>query len=134
MTKKPWGSMNPNSQNQLWSKWTFTVVGRPVAILDLRTASLAWLRKVFGSHGRARVRMTGSKVIIEAQIEGAPAQDPEFVKSVRQRFSRFVFDGFGRTAMCNVKVKILSGDAQDGRPRNHLVVMPGDVGWARKLS
>ena len=122
----PWGSMDPNSANQLWSRWTFSVYSdRTVPAQDLRENADRWLRQGFGSCGRFRLRFRrNGAVMIEADVEGVPAHDPGYVASVRMAFARFVEQGWGPVAQAQTEVQLLAGDAQDGRPRSQLVVMP----------
>ena len=124
---KPWGPMDPNSQHQLWSSWTFIIhepYGKhvPFNLVELNAAN--WLRKGFGSVGRARVTERVTHYVIEAQIEGVPAHDPDYVKSVERGFTKFIEQGWGPLAVGSVNVQILAGDQQDGKPRSQLVVMP----------
>jgi hypothetical protein len=120
--------MDPNSRGQLWSRWTFRVFGQRHTLAEIELNFAKWARKGFGSVGRVRVRerigRLGSVYIMEAEIEGRPAHDPGYVAAVERGFSDFVRKGFGDLAVGSVKVKILAGDVQDGRPREQLVVMP----------
>lgn len=130
---KPYGSIDPNSQHQLWSRWEFRVSSpKSVPLDDVRDNAARWLRKGFGSVGRARVTRRiedGSLVtLIEAEVEGIPAHDPGYVQSVRNGFAKFAAAGWGVTADASVKVRILAGDQQDGRPAAKLVVMPQPKG------
>ena len=125
----PWGAVEPNSSHQLWSRWRFCVYGKPVPLAEVELNVARWLRKGFGSVGRARVRervIAGLPVVvIEAEVEGAPAHDPGYVESVRMAFAGFVRQGWGVTGLSTTKATVLAGDVQDGRPRSQLVVMPG---------
>lgn len=124
--------MDPNTQHQLWSAWTFTVreAGRQVPRADVELNAARWLRKGFGSVGECRVVRTIEGWRIEARVEGVPAHDPGYVASVEREFrARFVAQGWGVLASGDVKVRILAGDVQDGRPRSQLVMLPRlDVG------
>lgn len=117
----PWG-VDPNSQHQLWSHWTFRVAGgRALPAGPVRENAARWLRKGFGSVGQARVRRTLAGWIIEARVEGVPAEDPAYVVQVRKAFRKFVEQGWGPMAVDDVGVRILAG----GDGRKQLVVMPG---------
>lgn len=122
---KPWAGMDPNSQHQIWSKWTFTVRSvKTIPLLELKQNVARWLRMGFGSVGEWRVVRKVWDVIIEVSIEGVPAHDPSYVNSVRRGFRDFVEKGWGVTAIDTVDVKIMAGDQQDGRPRSQMIVMP----------
>ena len=126
--EQSWGSMDPNSAHQLWSRWEFRVHGKPIPTKELRFNVARWLRKGFGSAGRCRISnelTNGSAVtLIEVEIEGVAAHDPAYVRSVKRGFARFVEQGWGRMAYCSVEVEVLAGDVQNGKPPAQLVVMP----------
>lgn len=137
--EKPFGPIDPNSQHQLWSHWTFTVYegGRHAPYADVALNAARWLRAKFGSVARARVEeklliqrgISQKYYVIEAQVEGVPAHDPQLVTSVRQSFARdFVFRGWGPLATSDVTAKVMAGSKQDGKPAAQLVVMPRVVG------
>ena len=117
---------NPNGQNQLWSKWTFTVweAGKRPARADVELNVARWLRKGFGSVSAARVSKTVLGWRFECLTEGRPAHDPEYVAAVRSGFKDFVEKGWGVLASCKVNVKIMAGSKQDGKPAEQMVVMP----------
>lgn len=123
--RTPWG-LDPNSDHQMWSRWTFSIAerGRHVPRTDVEFNVANWLWKGFGSVGAAKVDATERGWRIECHIEGPPAHDPEYVNSVRHEFNRFVFSGWGLGAMGTVEAKVLAGDQQDGVPRQQLIVMP----------
>lgn len=119
--------MNPNSQHQLWSEWTFDVFenGKHPSFTEVRDNVRKWLRKGFGSVGRVRVIEKVRTWKIIAQFEGVPAHDPYYVDSVRQQFQKnFVEKGWGLLTVSSVEVKVLAGDIQDGQPSSQLVMMP----------
>ena len=95
-----WGSMNPNTQHQLWSQWTFKVYSsKRIPIEEIKLNAAKWLRMGFGSVGQARVyRDTTSfpsHVVIQARVEGPPAHDPDYVAKVKAEFTTFVQKGWG---------------------------------------
>ncbi len=48
-----WGKMDPNSDHQLWSHWTFTVYGgKSVPIKEVQENVARWLKMGFGSVGQ----------------------------------------------------------------------------------
>ena len=119
--------MDPNSQNQHWSYWTFTIFdgGRRVSKAELEPNAARWLRTGFRSAGKARVSRTVWGWQIEAVVEGVPSHDAAYVASVRREFrERFVKNGFGPMARGTVKVRTLAGSEQDGRPAAQWVEMP----------
>lgn len=118
---------NPNSQNQLWSRWTFRIreSGRHVPFEDVQHNAAQWLRAGFGSVGTARVRAAVRGWQIDLLVEGKPAHDPKFVADVQRQFQRnFVAKGWGPLAIGTVRVEVLAGSKQDGRPAAQLVVIP----------
>jgi hypothetical protein len=119
--------MDPNSANQMWSAWTFTVreAGRTAPRADVELNAARWLRRGFGSVGEARVTRTIEGWRIEARVEGVPAHDPAYVASVKREFrERFCAQGWGPLAWGDVRVRILAGDQQDGRPRDQWIGLP----------
>lgn len=130
--------MNPNSANQLWSRWTFEIdeLGRHVPRADVELNALRWLRKGFGSAGRARLteiqtypfprgRRMGTTWRIDVLIEGKPAHDPAFVQSVATQFGRdFVSKGWGPLAQSRVTAEVLAGSKQDGKPPAQMIELP----------
>jgi len=122
-----WGPMNPNTDHQMWSRWTFRIFGSKVmAITELEHNFGRWCRMGFGSVGRARVKTMLGGYVLEIETEGAPADDPKYLASVEQQFrSKFLAQGFGDFAFGDVTVKTLAGKWEDGKPREQLLVMPG---------
>lgn len=102
--------------------------GKPVRLSEVELNAARWLRKGFGSVGQARVTeqvRNGSAVyVIEAEVEGVPAHDPGYVRSVRRGFERFVKEGWGPLGVGTLKVEVLAGDKQNGKARAQLIVMP----------
>lgn len=118
---------DPNSQNQLWSKWLFQVIetGRQVPKADVQYNAARWLRMGFGSVGRVRVYGVPRGWRIEALVEGAPAHDPGYRENVRLEFIRFVEQGWGMWALPKMwEPKIMAGSKQDGRPREQMIEVP----------
>ena len=124
-----WGRINPNSEHQLWSHWTFRAWSpKHIQMGEVKLAISKWLKMGFGSMGQARItqEVLGSLFLttIECRIEGPPAHDPGYVESVRLQFSEFVDKGWGSSSFAETAVKILAGDIGDGKPRSQLLVMP----------
>ena len=136
----PWGPIDPNSQHQRWSRWTFTVYegGRTIPLSVVQGHAAHWLRLGFGSVGQAKVehrllsattpegkRVVQMAYVITCEVEGVDCHDPGYVANVRQQFQqRFVAPGWGPLATSTVAAELLAGDAQDGRPAAQLLVMP----------
>ncbi len=119
--------MDPNSQNQLWSRWTFEVFecGRRVPAKDVEYNVARWLAKGFGSAVRVRVLSKSFGWRIRVDVEGKPAHDPDYVERVRQQFAEhFVRKGWGPLAWSQVFVRILAGSEQEGRPAKQWVEIP----------
>jgi hypothetical protein len=126
--------MNPNSANQLWSKWVWFV--RPAKGVSAagnvipRTwneclSNIARFgRKAFGSASQMNVRQTGRGYIIEVLTEGHPVHDPQFVEHMRQSWDQFFKSGFGLSTTTKMTAKLMAGSRQDGSPSDQLVVLP----------
>ncbi len=129
-----YGSMNPNSQHQLWSRWTFGVLANPTKLPTLRECRSnfsRWCSLGFASTvGRVRCTCTasaaGTVYLFVVEIEGPPAHDPGYRDAVRRQFAgRFMRTGFGSGAhLCRFEVSVLAGDRQDGSPPDQLLVLP----------
>ncbi len=125
--KRPWGNMDPNSDHQLWSKWIFTVaeIGKHMPFADVKHNAARWIKMAFSKPiGRMKVEEHIRSYVITADIEGLPANDPEFIQIVKLQFQRdFVDKGWGLGAEGCVNTTILAGDEQDGKPAKQLAVM-----------
>lgn len=95
-----------------------------VPFSEVRDNAARWLAKGFGHAGQVRVTEHVCCWRIECEVEGVPAHDPEYVRSVKKQFNGFVSQGWGPLAIGVVAVKVLAGDTQDGTPRAQLIVMP----------
>ena len=111
---KPWGGIDPNSQHQIWSHWTFTVhaSGRHPSYADVKKNVTTWLRKGFGSVGQAKIVEHVNSWVIEARVEGVPADDPKYYDYVCSEFSKFVELGWGPLAISSVDAQILADGKQ----------------------
>lgn len=119
--------MDPNSQNQMWSRWVFIVhaIGRKVSYEDVKTNAARWIRLGFGSTGVCRVSRTPDGWKIEAKVEGVPAHDPKYVEHVKLEFNRnFVAKGWGPVAWGTVHSRVLAGSLQDGKSAPQWVEIP----------
>jgi hypothetical protein len=125
-----WEGMDPNSANQLWSRWTFRVHGKRIPLPEVKRNVARWLRRGFGKQdfGRAKVDEVAHDGFVSyrivAEVEGVEARDPGYVDSVRRDFNMFIQKGWGITAYGTMEVKLLAGDPGDGRPSDQLMVLP----------
>jgi hypothetical protein len=135
------GTMDPNSQHQRWSRWVFGIEASPRK-LPSRLSVLDNARRYFAAGfqstaGRVKCQLLRTPLdvkfarratyyLLSIDIEGPPAHDPAYQKSVRQDFAKkFVAGGFGFSArLVKFEVQILAGDQQDGRPADQLLVLP----------
>lgn len=127
----PYGGIDPNSEHQLWARYTFKVYGgRIIPDREARLNITRWLRHMFGAAGRVRFLTTiegpRNTVVFTAEVEaeGRAAHDPTYESYVRREWDKLVEKGWGRTAIGALHIKILAGDLQDGKPREQLIVMP----------
>lgn len=130
--------MDPNSQHQLWSRWTFEVFGPfvrllPQAVVDLNCTQQA--RRVFGTAGQINIEYGASRTtptswkrghrwLVDIRVEGHPAHDPQYKQFTVDRWEAFFKKGFGPNVTVESRVKIEAGDKQDGRPRDQLLIIP----------
>lgn len=133
--------MDPNTQHQIWFKWTATIT-RPMIQAHLQrwhqglvqTEWATFLKKMAGSVGAARVTHRISDVgspgkpksiwTLEGLIEGTPLHDPgkeaEGVKLITEWARR----GFGASADIAVECVYRAGDLQDGKAPEQLLIVP----------
>lgn len=123
--------INPNSKNQIWSKWTFLVIpgvikNRPFREVEINCARFG--RKAFGSSSEMRLRQNKYGVMteycIEILTEGHPVHDPQFCDYMLRNFRRFFVSGFGTGTKVKMTTKLMSGSRQDGTPSDQLLVIP----------
>lgn len=114
--------MDPNSQNQIWTEWKFTVheAGRNVHRVDVEENFRRWVVVGFGHAGATTVRRSTDGWSLKAVIEGTP---PDVDQVARQFQRRFVEAGWGPLAFSSVEHKILAGPV-DGKPRSQWVGIP----------
>jgi hypothetical protein len=119
--------MNPNSANQRWSKWTFTVtpgrtIERPFTVLKENCARFG--RKAFGGATEMRITQTRERVTIEVRTEGHAQHEAPYVEWMRKQWERFLINGFGLGTTVTLETKIEAGSRQDGRPADQLIILP----------
>jgi len=133
----PYGTIDPNSQHQIWSRWVFGVEASPDKTPDVKECAdnaRRYFAKGFKSTvGRVRCDQQGTYYCFVVEIEGPPGHDAEYADSVKQDFvERFMAPGFGPSAeLVRFAVGILAGDQQEGQPPDQLLVMPGVSSTAR---
>lgn len=127
--QRPWGSLDPNSQHQLWSRWTVTLEALPDRLLpsvqEIADNTRRFYKQLFRSAiGRVRAEIRGRYVEIVTEIEGPAAHDPDLrAHAIHRIREHFIRTGFGH-ANAAVTVGILAGDCQDGKPPAQVIVMP----------
>lgn len=120
--------MNPNSANQVWSRWTFIVrpdvTARPV-FADVRANCARFGRKAFGSATEMRVEQRADRTwLIDVRTEGAPIQDDAYVADMVKSWKRFFRGGFGVMASVTATTKLEAGSPQTGAPSDQLIIVP----------
>ena len=120
--------MNPNSKNQLWSKWTWTVYpGRKVALPfePLKQVIAKFTRGHFGSASQMRITEKLDHYIIELLTEGKPAHDYVFVDQITARFQSFFKHQFGPGTQTSLSgPRLMAGSRQDGSPPDQMIILP----------
>lgn len=119
--------MNPNSQNQRWSKWVWFVVPGIIKSRPFREVVdniSRFGRKGFGSSSQMRVRQTGRGYIIELLTEGAPVHDPTYRKYMDECWKKFFTNGFGQGTTVKMSAKLMAGSPQNGQPSEQMLIIP----------
>jgi hypothetical protein len=137
--------MDPNSQHQMWSLWTWTVIPErrqpvkqysfsgpygemvkvPLTIEIIKTNVAKFANKCFGNTGQMNVsQYSDGKVEIKVRVEGHPVHDPAYVQHVRDSWKRFLLNGFGQRTTIEFSAKLEAGNAQDGKPAEQLIILP----------
>jgi len=119
--------MNPNSANQIWSKWSFHVrpeirVGLPFE--DVRSNVARFFRKAFGSASIMHIQQEPDGYLIEVITEGQPVHDPNFQRYIERSCAIFFQYGFGWNTETEMTAKLLAGSRQDGTPADQLLMVP----------
>jgi hypothetical protein len=118
--------MNPNSGNQRWSKWTFTIrpggTKRPdFATVKANAARVG--RKYFGAASAMKIDLSaGGIVTIQVRTEGHPVHDPAYVATTTQLWERWAIGGWGNGTRLECQAKLEAGSYQDGRPVDQLIL------------
>jgi hypothetical protein len=121
--------MNPNSAHQCWSLWEYTVVPerrRAVSFPLVQSNTARFGRKAFGSTGQLQVRRAARAWRVRILTEGAPIQDPTYVRWMHAQWRRFFRQGFGAGATITSRARLLAGQV-DSRPPDQLILLPSLV-------
>lgn len=123
--------MDPNSQHQCWSLWTFTIHPQHHRGLDfdlLKTNCARFGRKAFGGASQMWIGTerydTGLVCVVKVRTEGSPANDPQFVEYMAGLWEKFFKSGFGQKSRVLHEVAWEAGDRGDARPPDQLVILP----------
>ncbi len=118
--------MNLNSEHQVWSRWTFSVIpGRRIhSFAEVRLNCARFGRKAFGSATRMRIQYDPKAWIIDIQTEGHPVHDPHYVSYMLNNWTRFFVSGFGMGTEVSLLTKLEAGSRQDGKPSAQLILLP----------
>lgn len=127
--------MDPNSQNQQWSQWTFTVTHTPGRVLPfalVKENAARFFRKGFGSSSRMKIERgrTGRGLVwweFKVQTEGANANDPDKRAYLQMAVEQFMANGFGPEATVAMEVALLAGAPEDGRPADQWLILPPSI-------
>lgn len=120
--------MNPNSANQLWSKWI--VVVRPNVRFQpsyetVLTNVLRFVRKGFGSGGQLKLEQFPKAWVVTFLVDAQRhPNDPETFKYFGRAFTLFFNNAFGSQAEVVVKARLMAGPRLDGRPPDQLIMLP----------
>ena len=120
--------MDPNSQHQVWSKWEYLVTpapGRPRPSWDLVRANAArFARKAFGSAAQMNIIERTQDWEFQILVEGPPVHDPAYVEHIHAAWRKFLRNGFGEMCKVQSSAKLMAGDAENGKPRDQMIILP----------
>ena len=120
--------MNPNSRNQVWSKWEWTIrPGRRLALPfePVKLAIANFAGRHFGKASQMRITEKLDHYRIELLTEGKPVHDPDFVTWTAGVFENFFTVQFGVGTVTQLAPpKLMAGSRQDGSPHDQLIILP----------
>lgn len=127
--------MDPNSQHQIWSLWTWTITPERKQmpafgssrnrVLEIKTNLARFANKCFGNTGQMNVsQYSDGRVIVKCRVEGHPVHDPKYVLYIKAQWHRFLTNGFGQRCTIEFNAKLEAGDAENGKPRDQLIILP----------
>ena len=122
--------MNPNSQHQMWSKWTWQV--RPGRLLrrsyaEVQTNCARFGRKAFGAASQMRIHQTRDGWAVECLTEGHPVNDESFRSYMAECWETFFIRGFGIGTVVKMTVQRMAGSPENGKPADQLIMMPARI-------
>jgi hypothetical protein len=133
--------MDPNTANQEWAEFIFTVRGgRYVPPETVQDNFRNWCKAGFGEVGRVSVDLKFVKSLVTyeltVQVElqgGNSAADEFYCSSISNNFKmKFMEPGFGPLAFLDFDSRVLAGE-DVGKPRAQLIAMPIiEDDWLRK--
>ena len=122
---------NPNTQHQIWSKWSFRVkLGSkiPPRIEVTRFECARFGRVAFGTYDsngtQMRVDRSREGYIVEVMTEGWAVHDIAFREHMRMNWEKFFVAGLGPGTVVEMEAKLMAGNRQDGKPAEQLLVLP----------
>jgi len=136
--------MDPNSDHQLWSRWTsiITVTFHPVHASEafkneMQFSCARFYRKLFGFTSEMKItehfqtsvlglRRGTSQFVVECRTEGAAAPDPAYRRLRMDEIAKFFGKNLRRYGNVEVRVDVFveAGDVGDGKPRAQLILGP----------
>lgn len=123
--------MNPNGQNQRWSRWTFTITKSGTGISGRTRKEIVlnvnnFLKKLFGTAGAFQLISEHGKLVIEVLVEDLDItpQDPFYVNYIDGMAKAFFVAGFGADTEVITEAKLVAGSAQTGAPAEQLLILP----------
>lgn len=120
--------MNPNSRNQLWSRWTFVVrpgIAKRHSFAEVKANAARFARKAFGSATEMKIEVRrDGQWIIDVRTEGAPVHELTFVDYMSANWRKFFRAGFGEQTTVDISSKLEAGSRQDGSPSDQLILAP----------
>lgn len=130
---------DPNSQNQLWSKWTIVV--RPHLPLAPTFATVKgnvarFVRKGFGTGGMMRIRQFPKAWVVEVLVDAQRhPDDKKTFEYFGRSFDEFFKNGFGPNTQVTTKARLMAGQRLDGKAPDQMLILPRLVipGWSGRL-
>lgn len=129
--------MDPNTQNQRWSKWTFVVSMtdlkfKAFPLKDIQASFGKWLKALFQtSAGHANIvpsKTHRGVITFMCEVEGTHIvpDDPGYHSWVENRATEYFVHNLGVSARVTVKGRQIAGQV-DGRPRDQWMAVPSII-------